>query len=59
MKKTTKKAIASVALIALLTGCELTQRQNATTGETETNSATIGAITGAITGAVSWSCRWR
>lgn len=52
MKKTTKKAIASVALIALLTGCELTQRQNATTGETETNSATIGAITGAITGAV-------
>jgi len=52
MKKNTKTTIASVALIALLTGCEATQRQNATTGETETNSATKGALIGALSGAV-------
>jgi len=52
MKKNTKAKIASIALIALLTGCEATQRQNATTGETETNSATKGALIGALSGAV-------
>jgi outer membrane protein OmpA-like peptidoglycan-associated protein len=39
-----------LSIIMLLTGCEATQRQNATTGETETNSTTKGAIIGAISG---------
>ncbi|MCG3721947.1 hypothetical protein EXA23_01260 [Vibrio cincinnatiensis] len=40
-----------MALLIALSGCAATQRQNATTGETETNSATKGALLGAITGA--------
>ncbi|WP_411039970.1 OmpA family protein [Vibrio vulnificus] len=45
----------SIALVILLTlsGCQATQRQNATTGESETNSATKGALIGAIAGAVA------
>ncbi len=45
-----KKLTIACSIIALLTGCQATQRQNATTGETETNSATKGAIIGAISG---------
>jgi len=52
MKSSIKTTIASIVLVALLTGCEVTQRQNATTGETETNSATKGALIGALSGAV-------
>ncbi|WP_422128549.1 OmpA family protein [Vibrio hannami] len=36
----------------LVSGCEMTQRQNATTGESETNSTTTGAIIGAVSGAL-------
>ena len=35
----------------ILSGCQATQRQNATTGQDETNSTTQGAIIGAIAGA--------
>ncbi len=45
-----KKLTIALSIIVLLTGCEATQRQNATTGETETNSATKGALLGAISG---------
>ncbi len=45
-----KKFTIACSIIALLTGCEATQRQNATTGEAETNAATKGAIIGAISG---------
>ena len=41
----------ALALVLALTGCQATQRQNATTGEYETNSTTLGAITGAVAGA--------
>lgn len=47
-----KKIIATVSLAALLVGCQATQRQNATTGEMETNSATKGALIGVLAGAV-------
>ncbi|GIC00461.1 lipoprotein, putative [Vibrio cholerae] len=40
-----------LAAVVTLSGCQATQRQNATTGETETNSATKGALIGAIAGA--------
>ncbi|MDA0147466.1 OmpA family protein [Vibrio sp. LaRot3] len=46
-----KKMTIALAMAIALTGCQATQRQNATTGETETNSATKGAIIGAIAGA--------
>ncbi|WP_070967750.1 OmpA family protein [Vibrio sonorensis] len=46
-----KKLTLAVAIAVVLTGCQATQRQNATTGESETNSATTGAIIGAIAGA--------
>jgi len=52
MKNLKKTSIASMVMIVLLTGCEATQRQNATTGESETNSATKGALIGALSGAV-------
>ncbi|MDC0609693.1 OmpA family protein [Vibrio sp.] len=45
-----KKLTAAAAILLLLSGCEATQRQNATTGEYETNSTTKGAIIGAISG---------
>ena len=48
-----KKITLALALTAALTGCQATQRQNATTGESETNSATQGALIGAIAGAVA------
>ncbi len=48
-----KKASVALALVLALTGCQATQRQNATTGESETNSATTGAVLGAIAGAVA------
>jgi len=51
MKKPMTKIVASITLAALLTGCQATQRQNAATGETETNSATKGALIGALAGA--------
>lgn len=41
----------ALALVLALTGCQATQRQNATTGEYETNSTTQGALIGAIAGA--------
>nr|WP_275658371.1 MULTISPECIES: OmpA family protein [unclassified Vibrio] len=41
----------ALAVAIALTGCQATQRQNATTGESETNSATKGALLGALTGA--------
>lgn len=46
-----KKTILIVTLITTLSGCQATQRQNATTGELETNTATKGALLGAVTGA--------
>jgi outer membrane protein OmpA-like peptidoglycan-associated protein len=48
-----KKVTTAFVIAALLTGCQATQRQNATTGEMETNSATKGAIIGAISGVVA------
>jgi outer membrane protein OmpA-like peptidoglycan-associated protein len=45
-----KKLTLALSILVLLTGCEATQRQNATTGENETNSATKGALIGAISG---------
>ena len=45
------KSVAAVAALAvLLSGCQSMQRQNATTGETETNSTSKGAIVGAVSG---------
>ncbi|MGF1709869.1 OmpA family protein [Vibrio kagoshimensis] len=46
-----KKLILAVCLTSLLTGCQTTQRQNATTGEMETNSATKGVMVGVLAGA--------
>ncbi|USD33812.1 MULTISPECIES: OmpA family protein [Vibrio] len=46
-----KKMTLALAVAIALTGCQATQRQNATTGESETNSATKGALLGALTGA--------
>lgn len=46
-----KKSVIAVMLVTLLTGC--VSRQNATTGEQETNTATKGAIGGAIAGAIA------
>ncbi|POF55576.1 hypothetical protein CRN58_29285 [Vibrio vulnificus] len=43
----------ALAILLTLSGCQATQRQNATTGESETNSATKGALIGAIAGAVA------
>lgn len=48
-----KKMTLALALVMALSGCAATQRQNATTGESETNSATKGAIIGAIAGAAT------
>ncbi|MFB9134316.1 OmpA family protein [Vibrio sp. AK197] len=45
-----KKLTTALAIAIALTGCQATQRQNATTGENETNSTTKGALIGAITG---------
>ncbi|NOI20389.1 OmpA family protein [Vibrio coralliilyticus] len=41
----------ALAVAIALSGCQATQRQNATTGESETNSATKGALLGALAGA--------
>ncbi|OJI57119.1 hypothetical protein CRN47_20625 [Vibrio vulnificus] len=48
-----KKVSIALAILLTLGGCQATQRQNATTGESETNSATKGALIGAIAGAVA------
>ncbi len=48
-----KKITVALAILLALTGCQATQRQNATTGEMETNSATQGALIGAVAGAVA------
>ncbi|WP_370443719.1 OmpA family protein [Vibrio vulnificus] len=50
---TLKKVSIALAILLTLGGCQATQRQNATTGESETNSATKGALIGAIAGAVA------
>jgi outer membrane protein OmpA-like peptidoglycan-associated protein len=47
-----KKSIISAALCMALLGCQATQRQDATTGEMETNSTTKGALIGAVSGAL-------
>ncbi len=47
-ENTLKKITLALALTIALTGCQATQRQNATTGESETNSATQGALIGAL-----------
>lgn len=47
-----KKMSIALAMLIALTGCQATQRQNATTGEMETNSTTQGALIGAVAGAV-------
>ena len=44
------KLALAVVVTTLLSGCQATQRENATTGESETNSATKGALLGAIAG---------
>ncbi|AIW18651.1 hypothetical protein B6A42_07775 [Vibrio coralliilyticus] len=46
-----KKMTLALAVAIALSGCQATQRQNATTGESETNSATKGALLGALAGA--------
>ncbi|ELE2042208.1 OmpA family protein [Vibrio vulnificus] len=48
-----KKVSIALAILLTLSGCQATQRQNATTGGSETNSATKGALIGAIAGAVA------
>ncbi|EIU7613895.1 OmpA family protein [Vibrio vulnificus] len=48
-----KKVSIALAILLTLSGCQASQRQNATTGESETNSATKGALIGAIAGAVA------
>ncbi|HFQ5296596.1 TPA: OmpA family protein [Vibrio vulnificus] len=48
-----KKVSIALAILLTISGCQATQRQNATTGESETNSATKGALIGAIAGAVA------
>ncbi|CCN49288.1 putative Outer membrane protein, OmpA/MotB [Vibrio nigripulchritudo MADA3029] len=42
-----------LATVVILSGCQATQRQNATTGQNETNSATKGVILGALAGAAA------
>jgi outer membrane protein OmpA-like peptidoglycan-associated protein len=44
------KVFTALLLLTSLTGCQATQRQNATTGEAETNATTKGALIGAVTG---------
>ena len=46
-----KKSIIALMVVTLLSGC--VSRQNATTGEQETNTATKGALGGAIVGAIA------
>ena len=46
-----KKSISALMVVALLTGC--VARQNATTGEQETNRSAIGAFGGAVAGALA------
>jgi len=46
-----KKRISVLLISTLLMGCAT--RQNATTGEEETNSTTIGLLSGAVTGALA------
>ncbi|MEZ9646390.1 OmpA family protein [Vibrio sp. 10N.261.52.C2] len=53
MEKYVKKITLALALTIALTGCQATQRQNATTGESEANSATQGTLIGALAGAVA------
>ncbi|MEZ9155402.1 OmpA family protein [Vibrio sp. F13] len=53
MEKYVKKITLALALTIALTGCQATQRQNATTGESEANSATQGALIGALAGAAT------
>lgn len=48
-----KKITLAMALVITLSGCATTQRQNATTGEAETNSTTRGALIGAVAGAAA------
>lgn len=45
-----KKLTLALVVAVILSGCQATQRQNATTGENETNSTTKGSIIGALTG---------
>ena len=47
-----KKLAVALSALILVSGCQMSQRQNATTGETETNSATKGAIIGVVSGAI-------
>ncbi|MFC3023753.1 OmpA family protein [Vibrio zhugei] len=48
-----KKCVLLMMIVVGLSGCEATQRQNATTGEQETNSTTKGALIGAFAGALT------
>ncbi|QIA65066.1 OmpA family protein [Vibrio astriarenae] len=47
-----KNRIVIALVVTVLSGCEATQRQSATTGEWETNSTTKGAAIGAASGAI-------
>ncbi|WED21496.1 OmpA family protein [Vibrio sp. JC009] len=47
-----KKSLILLSAIIAVSGCQSTQRQNATTGEMETNSTTKGALIGAVSGAI-------
>ncbi|MCL1144179.1 OmpA family protein [Shewanella gaetbuli] len=47
-----KKSILLLSISIALVGCQATQRQDATTGEMETNSTTTGALIGAVSGAI-------
>ncbi|WP_067099885.1 OmpA family protein [Marinomonas atlantica] len=49
-----KSSIAILSIAAVLSGCQTTtQRENATTGETEMNSTSKGAIIGAVSGVIA------
>ncbi|MDN2481198.1 OmpA family protein [Vibrio agarivorans] len=45
------KTFLTTLLILSITGCQATQRTNATTGQSETNAKTRGALVGALAGA--------
>ncbi|UJF16828.1 OmpA family protein [Vibrio sp. SS-MA-C1-2] len=47
-----KKITLAFAITIALTGCQATQRQDATTGQYETNATTKGAVGGAAAGAL-------
>jgi outer membrane protein OmpA-like peptidoglycan-associated protein len=52
-----KNLVISLLAMAAMTGCQATQRVDATTGEQETNAKTKGALVGALAGAAIGASR--